>query len=122
MKFVHVLGRAALGIPFVLLGFGAATEPGGRVKAVEKVGLPQPELLVRFNGGAMVVGGAALAAGILPRAAAIGLVASLVPTTLTGHPFWAEEDPAQRTAQKTQFLKNLALTGALLVYVARDND
>ncbi len=122
MKLLHIVGRAALGIPFMILGYGAATAPGGRVAAVEKVGLPRPELLVRVNGGAMVAGGAALAAGILPRAAALGLAASLVPTTLTGHPFWAEDDPGQRAAQRTQFLKNLALTGALLAYVARDND
>ncbi|WP_022918505.1 DoxX family protein [Ruania albidiflava] len=120
MKVLHVLGRAALGLPFIVLGYGSAKEPGGRVKAAEKLGLPRPDLVVRANGAAMVAGGAALAVGVLPRAAAVGLVASLVPTTLAGHPFWETDDPAQRNAQKIQFMKNVGLAGALLAYASRD--
>lgn len=120
MKFLHMLGRAALGLPFIVLGYGAAKAPGGRVKAAEKLGLPRADLVVRANGAAMVAGGAALAVGVLPRAAAVGLVASLVPTTLAGHPFWEEDDPVQRNAQKIQFMKNVGLAGALLAYASRD--
>lgn len=112
------LGRAALGVPFVVLGVPAATEPGPRVQAAEKLGLPEPELMVRVNGAAMAVGGAALALGVLPRAAALGLAASLVPTTLAGHAFWEHEDEAQRGAQQIQFLKNLALVGAMVTVAA----
>lgn len=42
------------------------------------------------------------------------LAASLVPTTLAGHPFWTIEDPAARKVQRTQFHKNLAMIGGLL--------
>lgn len=120
MNLLHVLGRVALGAPFVVLGAEAAKEPGGRVQMVEALGLPQPELAVRANGIAMAVGGAALATGVLPRAAATGLALSLVPTTLAGHPFWKESDPAKRGAQRTQLLKNLGLAGGLLAYAFRD--
>ena len=119
MKLLHVLGRAALGVPFVVLGFDPAKEPPGRVKSAESLGIPQPELAVRFNGAAMVAGGVALTTGIFPRAAAAGLVASLVPTTLAGHPYWQETDAARRTAQRIQFLKNVGLAGALVVYACR---
>ena len=75
---------------------------------------------MRVNGVAQMAGGAALATGILPRAAATGLIASLVPTTLAGHAFWKEEDPAVRGRQLGQFLKNLGVIGGLLVYLSRD--
>jgi uncharacterized membrane protein YphA (DoxX/SURF4 family) len=68
----------------------------------------------------MVVAGAALAAGVAPRAAAGALVASLVPTTLAGHRFWDQEDARGRAMQLTQFLKNLGLIGGLLCTMADD--
>ncbi|HET8524792.1 MAG TPA: DoxX family protein [Thermomicrobiales bacterium] len=102
---------------FIIAGFEAAKEPGGRVKKAEAFGVPDPELAVRANGGAMVAGGLALALGIAPRLAALGLIASLVPTTLAGHPFWQEE-PAARKGQRVQFLKNLGLIGGLLLVLA----
>src|SRR5690625_3067782 len=120
MKVLHVLGRAALGLPFIVLGYGSARGAGDRAEPAEQLGLPGPDLVVRANGAAMVGGGAALAVGVLPRAAAVGLVACLVPTTLAGHPFWETDDPAQRHAQKIQFMKNVGLAGALLAYASRD--
>jgi putative oxidoreductase len=55
---------------------------------------------------------------VLPRAAATGLIASLVPTTLAGHRFWEIDDPKQKSMQLTQFLKNLGLIGGLLLVLA----
>ena len=56
-----------------------------------------------------------LAAGFLPRVGAMAIAASLVPTTFAGHPFWKEEDPAKRKAQRIQFLKNMAMMGGVLL-------
>lgn len=114
MKLARRLAQSALGIPFVWLGYEAASDPGGRVVAADKLGLPSPETAVRFNGAAMALGGAALCTNILPRAAAAGLILSLIPTTFAGHAFWKmdADDPA-RNGQRIQVLKNLGLVGAL---------
>lgn len=112
------LARVLLGTPFVILGYEAATEPGGRVELARAMGVPQPELAVRANGAAMAAGGVALAAGVLPRTAAIGLVASLVPTTIAGHPYWTMDDPGARKVNRIQVLKNLGLAGGLLAIAA----
>lgn len=119
MRILHVLGRVAFGAPFIVLGLDAVKEPGARVKTVEALGIPQPELVVRANGAAMVAGGAALSAGVLPRAAAAGLVLSLIPTTHAGHPFWSEADPAKRAQQRIHFMKNVGLAGGLLAYACK---
>lgn len=71
--------------------------------------------LVRINGAIQVAGGVALATGKYRRLGAFALAASLVPTTLAGHPFWKDEDPEQRAANKVQFMKNLGLGGGLLL-------
>jgi putative oxidoreductase len=118
MSPVTVLARVALGTPFVVLGYGAASEPGGRVALAASLGVPRPELAVRGNGAAMVLGGLALATGIRPRAAALGLVASLVPTTVAGHPYWTMDDPGERAVNRIQVFKNLGLAGGLLAVAA----
>jgi putative oxidoreductase len=105
---------------FISGGLSAFREPQARAPKAEAIGLPEPELMVRANGAAMVAGGVAFALGILPRAAALGLIASLVPTTLAGHPFWQEEDEKSRATQRTQFYKNLGLVGGLLLYLSKD--
>ncbi len=107
-------GQALLGAMFVKLGFDAARQPGPRVDKAAALGLSNPELAVRGNGAAMVVGGAALVLDKVPRLAALGLIASLIPTTVAGHPFW-ELDGAERKAQEIQFYKNLGLMGGLLL-------
>lgn len=56
----------------------------------------------------------ALGLDILPRAAAAGLAASLIPTTLLGHPFWEETDPGARESRQIHFVKNIGILGGLL--------
>jgi len=111
-------GQALLGVMFVKLGFDAARSPGARVEKAAALGVPKPELAVRGNGVAMAVGGAALTLNKLPRLAALGLLASMVPTTLAGHSFW-EMEGAERKAQEIQFYKNLGLVGGLLLVLPR---
>lgn len=116
---LRFVARVALAVPFIRLGWDAAQEPGNRTKAAASVGLPNPDLAVRLNGYTMAGAGAALALGILPRLAAAALVGCLVPTTYAGHPFWKEEDPQKRNAQLINFLKNVSMTGGLLLVALR---
>ena len=118
MSATNALARALVAAPFVVLGYDAARDPGGRVDLAAALGVPRPEDAVRLNGAAMAVGGLALATGVFPRAAAAGLVASLVPTTIAGHPYWRMDDPAARKVNRIQVLKNVGLAGALLTIAA----
>ena len=100
------------------LGFDAARSPGPRAELAANLGVPKPEVAVRGNGAAMVVGGAALILNKVPRLAALGLIASMIPTTLAGHAFW-EKEGADRKAQEIQLYKNLGLVGGLLLVLTR---
>ncbi|MGQ0841726.1 DoxX family membrane protein [Actinokineospora sp.] len=74
-----------------------------------------PVTLVKIDGAVKVGAGLALALGKAPRLAALLLAGSLVPTTLAGHRFWAEKDPAERQAHQIHFGKNVGLLGGLLL-------
>ncbi|HEV7209030.1 MAG TPA: DoxX family protein [Mycobacteriales bacterium] len=109
---------------FVTGGLDAARHPASKAPAAENVnasaiaesvGLSSTEQLVRANGIAQVVGGVCLATGRLPRLAALGLAASLVPTTAAGHRFWEADDAATKKMQQLHFLKNLSILGGLLI-------
>lgn len=112
-------GRSMMAGIFIRSGLDTMREPGERrIQQAAAIGMPNAEAMVRFNGGAMLLGGLAFAVGIFPRAAATGLVLSLIPTTYAGHRFWEEEDAATRAQQRTHFFKNVAILGGLVSYVA----
>jgi putative oxidoreductase len=117
-SLIRAVGRALLAAPFIRLGWDAAKSPGPRVDMAAAIGVPEPELAVRLNGVTMVISGAALAVGILPRWAALTLVACLIPTTAAGHAFWKEDEPQKRTPQLIHFLKNVSMVGGLLMVAA----
>ncbi len=115
--------RVLTGSTYVLLGYDALREPGGRVDLASPVlaairsAVPLPEddeLLVRANAAVQVTAGALLALGKAQRLSALALAVSLVPTTLAGHPYWTIEDPVDRKLQRIHFHKNMALIGGLL--------
>ena len=112
------VSRLLLSGIFVLAGAEAFQDPGPRVARAADLGMPYPDLATKANAAAMVVAGSALALGVRTRLAATTLAASLVPTTVAGHPYWKEEDPKARAMQRTQFLKNLGLLGGLLAVLA----
>jgi uncharacterized membrane protein YphA (DoxX/SURF4 family) len=131
MKPVRTAARVMLSAIFVSSGIKVLLNPDSRAESAsritERVGpliekmdprLPSDtRSLVRLKAGVDVAAGLLLATGHFTRPAAATLAATLVPTTLAGHPFWAvpKED---RPAQQVQFMKNLGLLGGLLLAAA----
>jgi putative oxidoreductase len=123
------IARPLLASIFIYGGIDAYRNPESKAPKADKVvgGLPTmvPGIsttadLVRIDGAAKVIGGVALGIGVFPRLAALGLAASLVPTTLAGHPFWEETDPAARRAQQLQVAKNASILGGVLLATFSD--
>lgn len=120
---VRRLARPLLAAIFISGGLAALRDPQSHKEAAEPVvntladplGLPRDtEMMVRANGAAMVLGGALLALGKMPRVSSLLLTGALAPTTAT-HNFWAQTDPGAKADQRVQFLKNLGLLGGLLL-------
>lgn len=85
-------------------------------KAVPQAPIPEDAVtLIRVNAAAQIGAGLALATGHAPRLSAAVLAATLVPTTLAGHRFWEEQDPAARSNQRIHFFKNVSMLGGLII-------
>ena len=127
---IRRIARPMLAAVFVASGVDTLRNPAPRVKAAAPLvakgeqALPveitdhvptDPDSLVKINAAVQIGGGLLLGSGKLPRLAALTLAGSIVPTTLAGHAFWAETEPAAKAAQRTQFLKNVGLLGGLLI-------
>jgi uncharacterized membrane protein YphA (DoxX/SURF4 family) len=103
---LHPTERAKVAAPLVTKMSGTLSIPD------------DPDLMVRANAATMLAGGTMLALGKLPRLSALVLATSLLPTTYAAHAFWTVKDPAARTQQRVQFLKNIGLVGGLLLAAA----
>ncbi|SFB73231.1 Uncharacterized membrane protein YphA, DoxX/SURF4 family [Nocardioides terrae] len=93
-------------------------------KAGRRAGVPvptEPATWVKINAAAQILGAVGLATGKAPRASSALLALTLLPTTIAGHPFWEETDPAAKSAQRTQFFKNVSLLGGLLIAAGDTN-
>ena len=127
---VRRIARPLLSAVFISGGIDALRNPAQRAQAAAPLidksteTLPEsvtqkipsdPETLVKINAAVQIGGGVLLATGKAPRLASLALAGSLVPTTVVGHDFWNETDPAKKAAQRTQFLKNVSLLGGLLI-------
>jgi uncharacterized membrane protein YphA (DoxX/SURF4 family) len=125
MTLLRTVARPMLASMFVYGGAMALKSPGPRAAKAEPVAdlikRVAPDLpvngsnLTRFSGGVQVVAGTALATGRFPRLAALVLAATMPPTTVVGHAYWNETDPAAKANQRVHFLKNLSMTGGLLM-------
>src|ERR1700720_2456041 len=116
--------RPLLAAVFISGGIETLRNPAPRVKMAEPVvspvgralGLPSDtEQLVKINATVQIAAGVLLAIGRLPRLAATALAGSMIPTTLSGHRFWEQTDPANRAQHQIHFLKNLGLLGGLIL-------
>ena len=124
MTVVRRLARPLLASMFVVGGVDRVKHPGRTAETARplvealapRLGLPDDtELLVRANGVAMVTAGTMLALGRFPRTSAVVLAGTLLPTTVAAHPYWREDDPEVRAAQRTSFWTNVSLLGGVLL-------
>ena len=125
MKVVRTIAQPMLAAVFIAGGMDVLKNPEPRAKLAKPVvdwvastvsmAPRDPVAAVKLNAMVQLGAGGMLAAGILPRLAALALATSVVPTTVAGHRFWEIEDPVQRARQRTQFLKNTAILGGLLL-------
>lgn len=112
---VHLLiARVLMAAVFLVFGVRAITGFAGSVGYFTKLGFPSPQAMVVLAIIIELVGGIALLIGWKTRWAAWLLAAFVVIATAMAHRFW-EYDAAQYVAQMTNFYKNLAIIGGLLV-------
>lgn len=112
-----LIGRVLLALMFVLSGFGKIGDFAGTAGYIGSVGLPMPQVLAALAIAVEVGAGIALIIGFKARWAALALAVFTVAAAVLFHNYWAMP-PAQQMMQQISFMKNIAVTGGLLMVVA----
>lgn len=127
MSLVRLVARPLLASTFVVGSYSAlknAPQLAEKAKPVadkivpqlQQAGIPVPQdpvTQVRLNAAVQLVAALALAKGTAPRISSAVLAASIIPTTVAGHAFWAEQDQAAKQQQMLHFAKNTSILGGL---------
>ena len=112
-----LIGRVCLAAVFVLFGIRKLMAVAGTTGYFTKLGLPLPEILVWLVILVEIGGGILLIVGWRTRLVAWILAGFVVLATAAAHRYW-EFDAAQYVPQLTNFMKNLAIVGGLLMVAA----
>ncbi|MEM6255395.1 MAG: DoxX family protein [Cyanobacteria bacterium P01_D01_bin.156] len=111
-KYSALLARTAIAVIFLNSGFGKLSNFSGTQEQIAGAGLPLAALVTVFTIAFQLLGGTSLVLGYKARIGAVLLLAFLIPATLVFH------NPIADPSQMTQFLKNLAIIGGLLMVTA----
>jgi uncharacterized membrane protein YphA (DoxX/SURF4 family) len=129
MGLIRAAARPMLASIFVVQGFNMLRHPDSfttRAKPItdrvtpllEKYAPKAPtdeRTMVRMTGAVDLAAGVMLATNRIPRLASLVLAGSLLPSTIAEHQFWQVDDPQKKADERIQFLKNVGLTGGLLL-------
>ena len=111
------IGRVLIAVMFVYAGYGKIGGFEGTAGYIASKGLPLAQLLAAGTVALEIVAGLMLAVGWKARWAAFALAAFTVVASLLFHNYWAFPADQFRT-QQLFFLKNMAITGGLLMIMA----
>ena len=114
---VFLVGRVIFGLVFAFFGLNHFLNAEAMSGYAGAKGVPAPNLAVPFTGGMLLFGGLGVLLGVYPALAAGAIVVFLVVTTPLMHDFWTASE-AEQTTEMTQFLKNVALAGLALSFLA----
>jgi uncharacterized membrane protein YphA (DoxX/SURF4 family) len=115
---VLYLGRILFGGYFAFNGFNNLKMFDFMSGYAKSKGTPMPKLSVVVSALLLVFGGLSVLFDILPSLGLISLVLFLIPVTLIIHPFWKVQDPMEKMGEMINFMKNIALLGAVLMLLA----
>jgi len=116
-EYVFLAARVLFGAVLGFMGLNHFLNGEQMAGYAAAKGIPGAALLVPFSGGMLLFGGLSVATGAVPVFGAGALVVFLLVSTPTMHDFWAAPEE-QRQTEMTQFLKNVALIGGALAFLA----
>ncbi|WP_135662698.1 DoxX family protein [Halorhabdus rudnickae] len=113
-----LVGRVVFGVLLGFMGLSHFTGLDGMSGYAEAKGVPAPQFAVILSGFMLIAGGLAIALGVYPLVGAAVIALFFLGVTPVMHDFWTVEDPEQRQAEMTDFLKNATFFSAALVFIA----
>lgn len=110
-KILPLVARLSMSAVFILAGIGKIQDSSGTVQYMAAYGIPAPDVLMVIALIVEIVGGLSLLLGFKAKWGAGILALYLLVVTLTLHTAFSDQ------MQVTQFLKNTAILGGLLMVI-----
>jgi uncharacterized membrane protein YphA (DoxX/SURF4 family) len=117
MQIGFLIGRIIFGIYLLFSGFGGLANSSMMAGYAASKGVPAAGLAVVISHLLLLLAGFCFLAGWRPHLGVAALVLFMIPVTLAMHDFWSAP-AATRMAETINFTKNMALTGASLMFLA----
>lgn len=118
MEIIFLISRLCFGALFILNGIDHILHNTKIALYAQSKSVPMPRVAVFVTGIMIIFGGLGIILGVYIKLSVLLLALFLVGTLYKVHSFWREVDPAKHAMEKTQFLKNLALLGAVLMFLS----
>ena len=117
-NIAFLIGRVIVGGFFLMNGFHHFAQLNMMTGYAKSKGVPAPALAVGGSGVLLFLGGLSLLLGYHPTIGAALLVIFLLGVSFGIHNFWTVQDQQAKQVEMTNFLKNMAILGLLLMTVA----
>jgi putative oxidoreductase len=111
-RYLPIVGRLMIGLPFAISGFGKLAAYGKTTAAIAAVGLPLPPLAYALAVAIELGGGLLLVVGYQSRVMAVALAVFSIVAAISFHNNFADQN------QMIHFLKNVMIAGGLLQIAA----
>jgi putative oxidoreductase len=116
---LNLAGRILLSLIFFASGAGKIGTFDQTADFMASKGMAAPRLFLAGAIALELAGSISVASGFQARWGALLLAIFLVPAALIFHNFWTETDPQAWQNQMANFMKNVALFGAMVIVIAR---
>ncbi|RIK34974.1 MAG: DoxX family protein [Chloroflexi bacterium] len=118
MDILFLIGRIIVGIFYLMNAYNHFTQVGGMSGYASSKGVPAPQIAVIGSGVLLLIGGLSILLGFYPLIGVLAIVLFYLPVSLMMHNFWTVEDPQSKQMEMIQFMKNMALMGSALMFLA----
>lgn len=116
MELTYLIGRILFAMIFLLSGLNHFTNADDMAGYAASRGAPAPKASVLLTGVMILAGGLSVLLGVWMEIGVWLLFFFLVAAAFTIHTFWKMDDPMQAQSEQAQFMKNLSLAGACLIF------
>lgn len=118
INFFFLAGRILVGGYFIMSGYKHFAHLGNMTGYARSKGMPMAREGVLLTGVMMLAGGLGVLLGVYVHPSIYFLVVFLILAAFTMHRFWTESDPMAKMGDQINFMKNIALAGALLMMLS----
>jgi len=117
MNIAFLIGRIIFGGYWLMASFNHFKNLNYMSEYAKAKGTPSPKVAVAGTGVILLVGGLSMLLGLYPVVGIVLLIIFLLGVSFQIHNFWTVADAQTKQIDMINFTKNVALVGALLMFL-----